>query len=415
VIASFSKSAGAGTAVLVPIATLIGVSGLNYAYFLTFARILAPNDFTGFTTATAILMPSVAVAEAGSIYAAPPFLRARTGTKAGRVAGAFCLLSLLIFASVASAGSVIWNLTADDSVGLAWLGRCIVLTLPNLLLQTWLTVRVRKPILYLVLMCSIRAVPLLFMGSLQQFDLALIASAALLVPSFYIITSRVSRALLIPHSRDFAISLRLIRQFFVLRVFSTIVTSSAPMILGALSGTTAAAAYLLGDRVRALVSSAFQPLLQGMYFMVCRSATVNPRHMRSATVVLLFAVALSALVLMTNVPLLNQLLFAGRHPDVLALSLFVLAGHVSVLSAIGYFLFLIPRGRSSAFIRGGVVQGCFFTVAIVSVSTFSPIRLPAAVALCAELLLMVIVWITIFYYRRSALVSEEPVVRRGVT
>ena len=379
----------------VPLATLLGVSGLNYAIFLRFARALAPAEFLGFTTATAILMLALAVAEAGSIYAAPPFLRAYRGQKAGRIAGAFVTLSICLFATVALLAGWVWILLARDPVSPAWLVRCVALTAPNILLQSWIVIRVDKPLETLAVLSVIRAMPLLALPPESQFDLILAASLTLTIGLFLIATYR-SRALLPPRSSDLRIAVHLVRQFFVVRVFSTIVTASAPLILGALVGSAATAAYLIGDRTRALVASAYQPAVQGLYLVACRRQSgTSQRRIELAIVGLMLSVLTTGVLLFANADRLNDVLFGSRYPAAGSLALFALAGHVSVVTAIGYFLFLIPQGQATVFVRGAIAQGAFFLVALLVLAPHDSIYFPALTAFAAEVLLLVIVWASV--------------------
>jgi hypothetical protein len=94
----------------------------------------------------------------------------------------------------------------------------------------------------------------------------------------------------------------------------------------------------------------------------------------------------------------NQWLYQGRHPDLIALACFILAGHFSVLSALGYFLRLIPDGHGTAFVRSASLQALLFAGLLVSLTHLAPIRNPALAALSAEGILLVCVAGSIVYY-----------------
>src|SRR5215472_10941897 len=117
----------------VTLASLLCVNGLNYGYFLLFARKLAPADFVHFTTATAITMFAFAIAEAGAVYAAPPFLRAHSGKRAARIAGGFLAISLCALCAGLAVATAIWAAAGREPLSPLWLARCVLLVSPNLL------------------------------------------------------------------------------------------------------------------------------------------------------------------------------------------------------------------------------------------------------------------------------------------
>jgi O-antigen/teichoic acid export membrane protein len=394
-----SRMRGVASRALVPFASLVCVNGLNYGVFLLFARELPAAGFLGFTTATAIVMLAMAIAEAGLVYAAPPFLREHTGKKAARVAGGFLSLSLLILGLAISMGAMVWVFIGREPLDGAWLFRCVLLVVPNLLLQNWILVRFRHPFVLLPIMTIVRAAPLLFLQSMHTFDIALCACFAACSLLYALAASR-SRALQAARWSDLRLCIHLIRQFFVVRLFSTVVTSSAPLLLGSLVSPTAASVYLLGDRSKALVASIFQPLVQGLYLVRCRKGRAGAASaVAAATMALIALVCASGIVLGLNANRLNALLYASRHPNSQILALFVIAGHVSVLSSLGYFLYLIPNGHQRAFVRSAILQAVTFFTLLVALSRRDGLLFPAISILIAESLLLACIAGAIAWYR----------------
>jgi hypothetical protein len=388
-------SAAGRSARYVPLLALVCLNGLNYVYFLVFAHRLSQPEFRYFAAATAVLMLSLALAEAGTIYAAPPFLRGFVGQKAARISGAFLLIALLLLVAGMLVGAGLWEIFSSDPLSYAWLARCAAIFAPNIAFQTWLLARMEGSLSLIAAAALLRALPLSAIASPTAFDALLAVScvgAVLLL--LWRAHSRVAVA--VPKRSDIGICMRLLRKFFLLRVFSTVVTSAAPTAVGLIAGSDAAAAYLIGDRTRALVSSGFQPFVQALYFMYCQRG--RPAALRMIVICFTAAVVVSAVLLTFSAGIVNQWLYQGRHPDLIALACFILAGHFSVLSALGYFLRLIPDGHGTAFVRSASLQALLFAGLLVSLTHLAPIRNPALAALSAEGILLVCVAGSIVYY-----------------
>jgi hypothetical protein len=385
--------------ILLPFATLFCVSGLNYIYFLLFTQQLSQEMFLDFSASIAVFMFAMAVAESGMIYSAPPFLKRYSRPRAARIAGGFLVLSYAILVIVAILGGMTWSIVGKSQLDLTWLLRYGLIASPNLLLQSWILIRLKSPFLFLLPVSLLRAAPLLAIQSLPTLDVILTATFCLVFSAFVVITWRTG-VMRLPTLSDLVLCTRVTRSFFAVRFFSTIVTSSAPLLLGVVASGEAAAAYLIGDRTRTLIGAAFQPVVQGLYLLRCRPAAYwnNQRIALVAWVTVGFAVLLS-IGLAFSAETVNQLLFASRHPDPTALAMFIVAGHVSVLASLGYFLVLIPEGHASAFVRSAMGQAALFLVLILTLTTVNPIRNPAFSALAAELFLLFAVLTTIAYFR----------------
>ncbi len=385
--------------ILLPFVTLFCVSGLNYVYFLVFTRQLSQEGFLDFSAAVAVFMFALAIAESGMIYSAPPFLKRYSRPRAARIAGGFLALSCGILVVAVVLGSMAWSMLGNSRLDLAWLLRYALIAAPNLFLQSWILIRLKSPFLFLLPASLLRAAPLLAIQSLPTLDAILAASFCLVVSAFAVITWRTG-VMRLPNLADLALCARVTRSFFAVRFFSTIVTSSAPLLLGVVASREAAAAYLIGDRTRALIGSAFQPVVQGLYLLRCRPVAYwnNRRISLVAWATVGFAILLS-IGLAFSAETVNQLLFASRHPDPTALAMFIIAGHVSVLASLGYFLVLIPEGYASAFVRSAMGQAALFLVLILTLTSANPIRNPAISALAAELFLLFAVSMAIAYFR----------------
>lgn len=385
--------------ILLPFATLFCVSGLNYIYFLVFTRQLSQDAFLDFSASVAVFMFALAIAESGMIYSAPPFLKRYSRPRAARIAGGFLVLSCGILVIAVILGSVAWSMLGRSGLDLAWLLRYGSISAPNLFLQSWILIRLKSPFLFLLPASLLRAAPLLAIQSLPTLDATLVASFGLVVSAFVFVTWRTG-VMRLPSMTDLAVCTRVTRSFFAVRFFSTIVTSSAPLLLGVVASREAAAAYLIGDRTRALIGSAFQPLVQGLYLLRCRPVAYwnNRRISLVAWATVSIAILLS-IGLAFSAETVNQLLFASRHPDPAALAMFIIAGHVSVLASLGYFLVLIPEGYASSFVRSAMGQAALFLVLILALTSANPIRNPAFSALVAELFLLFAVLMAIAYFR----------------
>jgi len=390
-------SVSARSARYVPLLALVCLNGLNYVYFLVFAHRLSQPEFRYFAAAMSVLMLSLALAEAGTIYGAPPFLRALVGPKAARISGAFLLIASLLLLVGMLVGAALWQTFSSDPLSYAWLARCAAIFAPNIAFQTWLLARMDGSLSLILASAVLRALPLSVIHSSTAFD-ALLAISCVGALLLLLWRAHSKMALAAPRRSDIRICITLLRKFFLLRVFSTIVTSAAPTAVGLIAGADASAAYLIGDRTRALVSSGFQPFVQALYFMYCQRARGRPAAVRMIVIGFIAAVVVSAVVLTLGASTVNEWLYQGRHPDLIALACFILAGHLSVLSALGYFLRLIPDGHGTAFVRSASLQALLFAGLLLSLTHLAPVRNPAFAALSAEAVLLLAVAGSIVYY-----------------
>jgi O-antigen/teichoic acid export membrane protein len=160
-------------------------------------------------------------------------------------------------------------------------------------------------------------------------------------------------------------------------------------MLGLIASPAAVAAYLLGDRLKVMVAAAFQPFVQGLYLVRCRqSGQEIDRSLLVSVIVVLCAAVGSGIVLSWNAGQLNQILYGSKYPDEHSLALFVIAGHVSVVASLGYFLVLIPSGRTPVFIKMVVGQVLIFVAMLFLLSPDAPVGGPAIAILVAESFLL---------------------------
>jgi hypothetical protein len=175
-----------------------------------------------------------------------------------------------------------------------------------------------------------------------------------------------------------------------LRLMASTVSTCAPLLLGLIANPAAVAAYLLGDRLKALVASAYQPFVQGLYLMRCREGGNSMRRSLVAALCLMMAVLILTCALTAwQSDWINVHLYRSKYPDTGLLALFTLAGHISVISSLGYFLVLIPRGRTGLFIGAVSGQVVVFVASLLLLTRSNPFGGPAIAALSAEGFLLV--------------------------
>jgi O-antigen/teichoic acid export membrane protein len=368
----------------VPAATLVCVAGLNFVFFLAFARALGLAEFTVFATAAAIVMFAMSIAEAGSIFVAPPIVGPFSGRKSARFAAGFIAVSGILLALSASLGALIWVLFSDAPLSVAWLARYALLLAPNLVLQNWVVMRFHRPFATLGAVTLTRAMPLVALFTPLSFDLLLavsLAGVALIITR----DTRAAHSLARPRLTDLALCAQLLRRVFALRLMASTVTSCAPLLLGLLASPAAVAAYLLGDRLKVLVASAYQPFVQGLYLVRCRqSSTHLDRWLIVAVCLVLSALLLSGAISAWFAPWINEVLYGAKYPQGGTLALFTIAGHLSVVSSLGYFLVLIPSGRTGQFIKAVTGQVIVFVVSLVLLTRWDAVQGPAFAILAAE-------------------------------
>jgi hypothetical protein len=370
---------------------LIGINGVNYLYFLLLARKLEQHDFQLFSYAAAVVGLASAVAEAGMMYVAPPLLRARGGLRASRVAGAFLVISysLLVSVVVLLAGA----LTAVRTEGLSlwWLMVYLGVVAPNIVLQPWVLARLRYGLALLCVATLLRVVGLFTVDSPEWFARIVAMTSAATILAMAISGLR-DNAFGVPRRLDIKLCLRLLRGFVLLRAASVIVTAGVPFLLGLLQGPATVSWYLIGDRTRILFSAIFQLPVQALYLSVCRNETRTGLIGKVLSVPVIVGGLVASCVVATSLAgWINTTLYGSKYPDAHMLALFIVTGHVTVLSSIAYLIKLIPHGLGRYFIQAGLWSPVILVGALMF-THLDPLRVPAFAVLTTELFLCCYVW-----------------------
>ncbi len=148
-----------------------------------------------------------------------------------------------------------------------------------------------------------------------------------------------------------------------------------------------------------LFSVLFQPAVQALYLSVyrgeCRTGLIGrflPLPM------ILAGLAVSCWVATLLAGWIDMTLCASKYPDPRILALFIITGHITVLSSIAYLIKLIRHGLGAYFIKGGLWSPLVLLIGLLF-TYVDPLRVPAIAVLTTEVFLCCYVWVA--WWRRG--------------
>lgn len=386
----------------------LAVSASNYAIFVIFAQALEGDAFVAFSTAVGLNMLAWAIAEGGVSYVAPLELSKTNGGGEGRIAGAFLTLSGGLYLTIGAAGFLVWNALAQDGLSLAWCTAYATFVLPTLLIPSWVTCWSLDLVGVMALVAARGAIVLA--AIIHPSSATLLWSGLAFGCLVVWLLGRLNRGGVVVAWTDvpsLVTAARHLREVFFAKNISYALYGLTPMVVGLTRGSSMAAEYVTGERLKALYTTLFQPVVQTAYLA---QFGASPRRTRgplvewglhSANVVLLFVLLLAGQLSLVG-------LLGARFVAVPDLPVYLVAAGLSVTSAAILYLRVFPAGAMATFRAATVTQAIVF-VAAFGVFGFVPGLSAAWVLGAAEagLLVALLVALPGMTARRAARVRPE--------
>jgi O-antigen/teichoic acid export membrane protein len=373
---------------LYAVASQITMSASNYVVFVLLARILSPVDFIAFATAVGLNMFAYAVAEGGVSYVAPRELADRTDARVGAMAGAFVAISTVLYLISLAVGYFLWNALSKDQLNIQWVAAYALYFGPAILMPAWVTCwsmdRVSVLVLFIVRAAIVTAVYVL--PGPQILAVSGIVSL-LLVFCLLCWLNREQRVIGWADRKSFSVAVRRLREVFMAKSMSYTIYSLLPLVVGVLRGNAAASDYVIGERIKSLYATVFQPFIQTIYLWQYQSADyVHRKHHVIWVVNIVNLVICIGLLVLTQTGMLA--LLGERFSTVIEMPVYVLAAGLSVSTTSLLYFKVFTSGDYIVFRRASTVQFVTFTGLFVGLATFADLK-PAWVLCIGEATLLI--------------------------
>lgn len=366
---------------LLAVGAQLVMSGSNFLVFILLSRLLTAEEFAGFATAVGLNMLAFALAEAGISYVAPQTLADRSREGNGRVAGGFIAICCALYIAAVGLGYGAWNALSKDDLQPVWVAAYSVYFAPGLLVPSWATFWAMDRLAFVVFIGSRAAMVaaawlLPAPAGLAVGGLVFSVVLAWLLPHL----NRSADVVRWPHTGDLRTAAARVRTVLAARSMSYLAYSSLPMMISAISGNTAASDFVAGERIKALYSVIFQPIVQTAYLRQFLNSTMNEGTLR---LVLQGGNLAVCLVGMLALHFGIAHLLGANIARVVELPVYIVAAAVAVATSIVLYLDVLPRGQSQVFHWAAMVQLVTFAVLLLLLR-FAGLLSPAWVLLLGE-------------------------------
>jgi hypothetical protein len=366
----------------------ISLSGSNYLVFLIFTFILPEFVFVEFSTAVGLNILAYAVAEGGVSYVAPKEISKKKKTKS-LLAGGFILISISLYLVSLVIGYNIWNVVSADKLSLSWVLSYMVYFFPVLLIPSWLTCwAIDFKSLFILLIFKAISVLFVFLYP-GSFALFLNGFLFLIFTLYFIFRLNSQNVILsFPTRVSFFVARDKIMEVFVSKTSSYSVYSLMPMVVAGIYGNTFSSYYILGERIKSLYSTLFQPLIQTVYLSINDGTKKSLIYNKLPYLILIinFVLTLSIILLIFY----KKVDFLGeRFNSVPNLFIYVLASGISVFTSCFLYFNVLPNGLYRIFRVSTYFQMLIFLILYMSMYLSSDM-LPSFALLIGEVSMLAI-------------------------
>lgn len=370
------------------------LSGSNYLVFLIFTFLLGETDFIGFSTAVALNILAYAIAEGGVSYVAPREISRKDSTRA-ILSGGFIGFSIALYLLSLLVGFFLWNIFSKDSLSSYWVLAYALYFFPVLIIPSWATCW-SIDIIKLIVLASFRGGSILIvylLPSLMGLYLSGIFFMSFTV-FFVIWLNRSSQIFALPSKKSLQVAISKVMEVFVSKTSSYVVYSLIPLVVASIYGNKVSSLYLVGERVKSMYSTFFQPLIQTVYLAINKKE-VGKLNTKYPAYIVFLNIALTFILLLF-------IFFGGakylgdRFNAVSNLHFYIIAACFSILTSCLLYFKVLPTGNYRLFRVATYFQMITFIVLFV-IMRFSSFLLPEIVLLIGEFSILSIVSFQLFY------------------
>ena len=370
------------------------LSGSNYLVFLIFTFLLGETDFIGFSTAVALNILAYAIAEGGVSYVAPREISRKDSTRA-ILSGGFIGFSIALYLLSLLVGFFLWNIFSKDSLSSYWVIAYALYFFPVLIIPSWATCW-SIDIIKLIVLASFRGGSILIvylLPSLMGLYLSGIFFMSFTV-FFVIWLNRSSQIFALPSKKSLQVAISKVMEVFVSKTSSYVVYSLIPLVVASIYGNKVSSLYLVGERVKSMYSTFFQPLIQTVYLAISKKekGQLNSRY---PIYIVLLNVVLTVILL--SLILLGWAKYLGSRFDAVSnLHFYIIAASFSILTSCLLYFKVLPTGNYRLFRVATYFQMITFIVLFI-IMRFNSFLSPEIVLLVGEFSILLVVSFQLFY------------------
>jgi len=240
-------------------------SATNFLVFFIFTKLLDQNNFVFFSTSVGVSIMAYAIAEGGISYIAPKILSYSHRSRK-KLTSAFVTICIFLYVIFTVIFFNLWNFLSDKPIDILWMLGYSLYFSPVLLMPSWLTAWSIK-LDDILIITFFRLLTLVYLYLNPTLDGLIIVSTIymlfLLIYSYYMnkkydMFSFFDKIYLI-------LVLSKLREVFLSKTITYFVYSSIPLVIASNFGSSISASYILGERIKSLYSTLFQPIIQVVY------------------------------------------------------------------------------------------------------------------------------------------------------
>ncbi len=370
------------------------LSGSNYLVFLLFTFLLSDADFIGFSTAVALNILAYAIAEGGVSYVAPREISRKNSTRA-ILSGGFISFSIALYLLSLLVGFFLWNFFSKDSLSTYWVIAYALYFFPVLIIPSWATCW-SIDIVKLLVLASFRGVTVLIVYLLPSLmGLYLSGVFFIFFTVFFVIwLNRSSKILSLPNKKSLRVATNKVMEVFVSKTSSYVVYSLIPLVVASIYGNRVSSLYLVGERVKSMYSTLFQPLIQAVYLSISKKGTGKLNARYPVYIVLLNIFLTLILLLLISLGWTKYL--GDRFNAVSNLYFYIIAASFSILTSCLLYFKVLPTGNYRLFRVATYFQMITFVVLFI-IMRYNSFLSPESVLLIGEFSILLIVSFQLFY------------------
>jgi hypothetical protein len=371
------------------------LSGSNYLVFLIFTFLLGEADFIGFSTAVALNILAYAIAEGGVSYVAPREISRKNSTRA-ILTGGFISFSIGLYLLSLLVGFFLWNFFSEDSLSVYWVIAYSLYFFPVLIIPSWATCW-SIDIVKLIVLAFFRVVSILIVYLLPSL-LGLYLGGVFFITFtvfFVIWLNRSNQILALPNKKSLRVATSKVMEVFVSKTSSYVVYSLIPLVVASIYGNKVSSLYLVGERVKSMYSTFFQPLIQTVYLTISKKE-IGKLNTRYPLYIVLLNIFLT-IILLLLVSLGFTKYLGERFNSVSNLNIYIIAASFSILTSCLLYFKVLPTGNYRLFRMATYFQMITFIVLFIIMRYNSSFLSPESVLRIGEFSILLIVSIQLLF------------------
>ncbi|EMH4534743.1 TPA: hypothetical protein RG728_002940 [Morganella morganii subsp. morganii] len=375
------------------------ISASNFIIYLIYTNKLDSTSFIAFSTAVGLTILSYAIAEGGISYVAPKTLTGNNNyTDNNKIAATFIFICLLLFSLTLFLGFISWNLFSRDKLNILWVLSYSFYFLPVIIMPSWLTFR-SILLSHSIIIGSTRVMGLFYIflsPTILSLNIVSIVNIFTSLICLYSMNKK-NKFISLPRIKELKYTISIVREVFLSKTSSYAIYSSIPFVIAVCYGNNASALYILGERLKSMYSTLFQPVIQSLYlwcFQKKSNLLLKKKiiFLLSLINVLLFTSLIALFT--TNIPYI----LIERLQDIPSINSFIVAATLSVFTAIILYFHVFPSGLYKLFRISTYFQLSTFLILFIFMKFTDRIPPGYILAIGEGIILLSVIALTIKHY-----------------